>query len=157
MSVEANYYMVRFSLQNGAEFVARDCGSLCLSLLVLMHKIAGIFIAVVDFVAAKAGLRPFLRQLSSRQFAVQSHRGRNFKLSNDPYFVEKVRASLAARPHFHLHFTPTYSPCLNQVERRFGLISQQAIRRGSFKRVKEPIAKISHFVQHYNRNSKPFA
>ena len=69
----------------------------------------------------------------------------------------KVRAWLAARPRFHLHFTPTYSSWLNQVERWFGLITQQAIRRGSFKSVKELIAKINHFVQNYNRNSKPFA
>ena len=69
----------------------------------------------------------------------------------------KVRAWLAARPRFHLHCTPTYSSWLNQVERWFGLITQQAIRRGSFKSVKELIAKINHFVQNYNRNSKPFA
>lgn len=69
----------------------------------------------------------------------------------------KVRAWLAARPRFHLHFTPTYSSWLNQVERWFGLITQQAIRRGSFKSVQELIAKINRFVQHYNRNSTPFA
>ena len=69
----------------------------------------------------------------------------------------KVRAWLAARPRFHLHFMPTYSSWLNQVERWFGLITQQAIRRGSFKSVKELITKINHFVQHYNRNAKPFA
>lgn len=51
----------------------------------------------------------------------------------------------------------TYSSWLNQVERWFGLIAQQAIRRGSFKNVKELIAKINQFVQRYNRNSKPFA
>jgi len=77
----------------------------------------------------------------------------NYATHNDA----KVRAWLAARPRFHLHFTPTYSSWLNQVERWFGLITQQAIRRGSFKSVKELIAKINHFVQHYNRNSKPFA
>ena len=69
----------------------------------------------------------------------------------------KVRTWLAARPRFHLHFTPTYSSWLNQVERWFGLITQQAIRRGSFKSVKELIARINQFVQHYNQNSKPFA
>jgi putative transposase len=68
-----------------------------------------------------------------------------------------VRTWLAARPRFHLHFTPTYSSWLNQVERWFGLITQQALRRGSFKSVKELIAKINHFVQRYNRNSRPFA
>jgi len=69
----------------------------------------------------------------------------------------KVRAWLAARPRFQLHFTPTYSSWLNQVERWFGLITQQAIRRGSFKSVRDLIAKINHFVQHYNRTSRPFA
>jgi putative transposase len=69
----------------------------------------------------------------------------------------KVRAWLAARPRYQLHFTPTYSSWLNQVERWFGLITQQAIRRGSFKSVKELITRINLFVQHYNRNSKPFA
>ncbi len=69
----------------------------------------------------------------------------------------KVRTWLAARSRFQLHFTPTYSSWLNQVERWFGLITQQAIRRGSFKSVRDLIAKINHFVQHYNRGSKPLA
>ena len=45
------------------------------------------------------------------------------------------RMLLAARPRFHLHFTPTYSSWLNQVERWFGLLSQRAIKRGSFRSV----------------------
>jgi len=69
----------------------------------------------------------------------------------------KVRLWLAERPRFHIHYTPTYSSWLNQVERWFGLITQQAIRRGSFKSVKELIAKINLFTQQYNRISKPFA
>jgi transposase len=69
----------------------------------------------------------------------------------------KVRLWLAARPPFHVHYTPTYSSWLNQVERWFGLITQQAIRRGSFKSVKDLIAKINRFTQHYNQNCRPFA
>lgn len=69
----------------------------------------------------------------------------------------KVRAWLAARPRFHVHFTPTYSSWLNQVETWFRLISQRAIRRGSFKSVKELIARIERFVAHYNKKSRPFA
>src|SRR5258707_5605935 len=69
----------------------------------------------------------------------------------------KVRVWLAARPRFHLHFTPTYSSWLNQVEPWFGLITQQAIRRGSFKSVKDLVARIDHFVKHYNRSCRPFA
>ena len=62
----------------------------------------------------------------------------------------KVRLWLAQRPRFQIHYTPTYSSWLNQVERWFGLITQQAIRRGSFRSVKDLVARIDHFVQHYN-------
>jgi transposase len=68
----------------------------------------------------------------------------------------KVRAWLAQHSRFHLHYTPTYSSWLNQVERWFALITQRAIRRGSFRSVKELVAKIDAFVQHYNRSSGPF-
>ena len=69
----------------------------------------------------------------------------------------KVRTWLAQRPRYQVHYTPTYSSWLNQVERWFGLITQRAIRRGSFRSVKELVEKIDHFVQHYNRSSRPFA
>ena len=68
----------------------------------------------------------------------------------------KVKGWLARHPRFHIHFTPTYSSWLNQVERWFGLITQQAIRRDSFKSVKELVKKINAFVEAYNKNSKPF-
>lgn len=68
----------------------------------------------------------------------------------------KVRAWLAQRPHFHLHFTPTYASWLNQVERWFAHISERAIRRGSFKSVKELVARIDAFVEHHNAQCAPF-
>jgi transposase len=67
----------------------------------------------------------------------------------------KVRAWLAARPRYHVHYTPTYASWLNQVERWFGLITQQAIRRGSFRTVRELIHQIETFV-HYNDHRRPF-
>lgn len=57
---------------------------------------------------------------------------------------------LARRPHFHVHYTPTYSSWLNRVERWFGLITQRAIRRGSFDFVPDLKRKINEFVEHYN-------
>ncbi|AST25814.1 IS630-like element ISRso5 family transposase [Ralstonia pseudosolanacearum] len=69
----------------------------------------------------------------------------------------KVKAWLAARPRWHMHFIPTYSSWLNQVERFFAIITDKAIRRGSFTSVKELVQKIDHFVAHYNQNCKPFA
>ena len=68
----------------------------------------------------------------------------------------KVKAWLAARPRYHLHFTPTYSSWLNQVERWFGLISQQAIRRGTFTSVTDLIRRIHEFTKAQNAAAKPF-
>lgn len=68
----------------------------------------------------------------------------------------KVRAWLARRSRFHLHFIPTYSSWLNQVERWFALITNQAIRRGSFDSVTDLKRKINAFVEHYNQHPKPF-
>jgi putative transposase len=67
-----------------------------------------------------------------------------------------VKAWLAKRPRWHLHFVPTYSSWLNQVERFFAVITTQAIRRGSFRSVKDLIEKIDHFVTHYNTRRQPF-
>ncbi len=68
----------------------------------------------------------------------------------------KVKAWLARRPHWHIHFTPTYSSWLNMVERFFALITEKAIRRGSFSSVKDLVHKIDHFVSQYNKNCSPF-
>jgi len=68
----------------------------------------------------------------------------------------KVKAWIAAHPRWHVHFVPTYSSWLNQVERFFAIITDKAIRRGSFKSVKELVKKIETFVERYNTTSKPF-
>ena len=68
----------------------------------------------------------------------------------------KVKAWLAQRPRYHVHYTPTYASWLNQVERWFALITQQAIRRGSFSSVKDLVTKIDLFVENYNAHSRPF-
>lgn len=68
----------------------------------------------------------------------------------------KVSQWLVNRPRFHMHYTPTYASWLNQVEICFNLITQQAIRRGTFHSVKDLIKKIDRFVSNYNPKSKPF-
>ena len=68
----------------------------------------------------------------------------------------KLKAWLAARPRWHLHFVATYSSWLNLVERFFALITSRAIRRGSFRSVRELVQHIDHFVTHHNVNCKPF-
>lgn len=69
---------------------------------------------------------------------------------------ERVRRWLAARPRYHVHYTPTYSSWLNQVEIWFNLITQQAIRRGSFRSVSDLVKRIEAFVDHYNPKAQPF-
>lgn len=69
----------------------------------------------------------------------------------------KVRQWLARRPRFHLHFTPTYASWLNQVEIWFNIITRRAIRRGSFRKVKELIERIEAYTAKWNTQCKPFA
>ena len=68
----------------------------------------------------------------------------------------KVKRWLAARPRYHVHFTPTYASWLNQVEIWFNIITQRAIRRGTFRSVRQLVEKIGLFVEHYNANTRPF-
>lgn len=68
----------------------------------------------------------------------------------------KVKGWVARHPRYHFHFTPNYSSWLNQVERWFGLITQRAIRRGSFRSVRELVEKIEAFVAAYNKQTRPF-
>jgi putative transposase len=68
----------------------------------------------------------------------------------------KVKRWLAARPRYHVHYTPTYASWLNQVEIWFNLITQRAIRRGSFRSVKQLVDRIEGFVQSYNPKARPF-
>ena len=68
----------------------------------------------------------------------------------------KIKAWLLTRPRWHMHFIPTYSSWLNQVKRFFALITDKAIRRGSFTSVKQLVQRIDQFVAHHNVNSKPF-
>jgi len=69
----------------------------------------------------------------------------------------KIKRWLALHPRYQVHYTPTYASWLNQIEIWFNLITQRAIRRGTFKSVKELIAKIESFVHSYNRDTHPFA
>lgn len=66
----------------------------------------------------------------------------------------RVLRWLAKRPRFHLHFTPTYSSWINQVERLFAELTNKAIRRGSFKSVKSLERAIAEYLD--ARAAKPF-
>jgi transposase len=63
---------------------------------------------------------------------------------------------LARHPRFHVHFTPTGSSWINQVERWFGYLTDQMIRRGVHKSVQALEADIRTWIENWNANPRPF-
>lgn len=63
---------------------------------------------------------------------------------------------VAVRPRFHGHYTPTYAPWLNQVEIWFNIVTKRAICRGTFRDVRDLVARIERFTRSYNRDCQPF-
>jgi hypothetical protein len=55
-----------------------------------------------------------------------------------------------------MHFTPTSSSWLNQVERWFAEITRKKIRRGTFRSVRDLIKEIHDYIRIYNSNPRPF-
>jgi transposase len=68
----------------------------------------------------------------------------------------EVKKWLAARPRYHVHFTPTSSSWLNQIEQWFAEITRKRIRRGTFRSVRDLIKAIHDYIRIYNKNPQPF-
>jgi len=67
-----------------------------------------------------------------------------------------VKEWLVEHPNFHFHFTPVAGSFMNQVETWFGVITKQAIRRGTFKSVAHLIRRINDYIANWNSDCKPF-
>jgi transposase len=76
----------------------------------------------------------------------------NYATHNTP----EIRAWLARRPRFHVHFTPTGSSWMNQVERWFGLLTDKLIRRGVHTSVQALESDIKAWIATWNDNPRPF-
>ena len=63
---------------------------------------------------------------------------------------------LARHPRFHLHFTPTGSSWINQVEPWFGLLTEQLIRRGVHQSVVALENDVRQWINNWNEDPKPF-
>jgi transposase len=70
--------------------------------------------------------------------------------------TQLIRDWLAKRPRFHLHFTPTSASWLNLVERWFAQLTDKQLRRGVHRSTKELETAIRSYIQHHNKNPKPF-
>ena len=68
----------------------------------------------------------------------------------------KVEAFLQQHPNVELHFTPTYSSWLNQVEIWFARIEREVIARGIFSSVKDLARKLMRYIHAYSASAKPF-
>jgi transposase len=100
-----------------------------------------------DFVA-------FLREIDEQ---VESDLEIHVVLDNlSTHKAPPVHRFMLRNPRFHLHFTPTYASWLNLVERFFGLLTDQALRRGSFTSIPKLRAAILEYVAAHNERNKPF-
>jgi len=70
--------------------------------------------------------------------------------------TRQIRDWLARHPRFQVHFTPTYSSWINQVERWFAALTEKQIRRGTHRSVKELETAIKLYLATYNADPRPF-
>lgn len=70
--------------------------------------------------------------------------------------TELIKRWLAKRPRFHLHFTPTSTSWINQVERWFAALTEKQIRRGVHRSTRELEQAIHGYIEATNMNPKPF-
>ena len=70
--------------------------------------------------------------------------------------TDLVKEFLAGHPNVRLHFTPTYSSWLNQVEIWFGKLQREVLQRGIFTSVADLRRKIMRYIRLYGKTAKPF-
>jgi transposase len=70
--------------------------------------------------------------------------------------TSKVEEFLKDHPQVQLHFTPTYSSWLNQVEIWFARIEREVIVRGVFTSVRDLARKLIRYIRAYSETARPF-
>jgi transposase len=101
--------------------------------------------------------RDFLAFL--REIEKQTPKQLDVHMVLDNYAAHKttaVRRWIARHPRWQLHFIPTHSSWLNQVERFFAKITTEQIRRNSFRSVSHLRRCILDYIEDHNRDPKPF-
>lgn len=99
--------------------------------------------AFVAFLAALVAQQPRRREIHIIVDNLSAHK------------TERVKHFLRDHPRVHLHFTPTYSSWLNQVELWFGKIERDVIARGIFTSVPNLARKLMRYIRASNRDAKP--
>ena len=99
--------------------------------------------AFVEFLADVVATQPRRREIHVIVDNLSAHK------------TKDVQAFLAAHPRVHLHFTPTYSSWLNQVELWFAKIERDLLARGIFTSLPDLARKIRRYITRYNNDPKP--
>ncbi len=99
--------------------------------------------AFVEFLGEIAASQPRRREIHVIADNLSTHK------------TQAVRTFLLDHPNLHLHFTPTYSSWLNQVELWFAKIERDLLARGVFTSVSDLARKIRRYIRHYNKSAKP--
>jgi transposase len=97
----------------------------------------------VDFLAKIVDSQPADRQIHVIADNLSAHKTR------------KVFEFLEANPAVRIHYTPTYSSWLNQVEIWFSKIQRDVISRGVFTSVKDLARKLMGYIRNYNKTATP--
>lgn len=101
----------------------------------------------------------FVKFLDLIDAQVPQQPGVTIHLVMDNYGTHKtprVKRWFQRHPGYHLHFVPTGSSWLNQVERFFAEITEKRIRRGAFRSVEALEQAIMEYLDRHNENPKPF-
>jgi transposase len=101
----------------------------------------------------------FLKFLDQVDATLPREPGVGVHIVLDNYATHKtpaVKRWFLRHPEYHLHFIPTSSSWLNQVERFFAEITEKRIRRGVFKSVQALEQAITEYLAEHNTNPKPF-
>jgi len=111
---------------------------------------------VVGKTAARHTSQEFVAFLA--EVVANQPRGKEIHLIADnlsAHKTKRVEQFLAVHSKVHIHYTPTYSSWLNQVENWFARIEREVIARGVFTSVKDLARKLMRYIRHYNRAPKP--
>lgn len=111
---------------------------------------------VIGKTAARHGSREFVEFLE--ELVARQPRGRQIHVIADNLSAHKtklVAGFLKAHPNVQIHFIPTYSSWLNQVELVFSKIERDVIARGIFTSVNDLARKLMRYIRLYNKDPRP--
>ena len=108
---------------------------------------------------ATSGIGPPNFWTSLNSSTLKSPKDLDVHIIMDDYATHKtaaIRAWLARRPHYHVHFTPTSASWINQVEGWFAELTRKKLRRGVHTSTSQLEADIRSFIEWHNENPKPY-